>query len=37
VISGNLACTGDTPTVTNDGHPNTVYGTRSGECGAAGF
>jgi Bacterial Ig-like domain (group 3)/Regulator of chromosome condensation (RCC1) repeat len=32
-ISGNLACSGNTPLPpTNDGHPNTVTGTRSGQC-----
>ena len=36
-IGGNLACSGDSPAATNDGHPNNVTGTRSGECGAAGF
>jgi hypothetical protein len=36
-INSSLSCSGDTPTATNDGQPNTVYGARSGECGAAGF
>jgi hypothetical protein len=31
-ISGNLACTGNTPPPTNDGLPNTVTGTRTGQC-----
>ena len=31
-ISGNLACTGNTPPPTNDGKPNTVLGTRSDQC-----
>jgi hypothetical protein len=34
---GGLACSGNTPAASNNGRPNTVYGTRSGECGAAGF
>jgi hypothetical protein len=36
-IGGDLACSGDSPAATNDGHPNKVTGTRSGECGTAGF
>jgi hypothetical protein len=36
-ISGQLSCTNNTPAPINDGHPNTVTGSRSGQCGAAGF
>lgn len=36
-ISGNLACSGDSPVMTDGGLPNSVSGNRSGECGAAGF
>jgi hypothetical protein len=36
-IGGTLACTGDSPVATNEGQPNTVKASRSGECGAAGF
>jgi hypothetical protein len=36
-IFSSLSCSGDVPTATNDGQPNTVYGGRSGECGAPGF
>jgi hypothetical protein len=31
-ISGNLACSRNTPPPTNDGHPNTVTRTRTGQC-----
>jgi hypothetical protein len=36
-ISGNLSCSGNVPAPINDGQPNSVTGTRSGQCGAAGF
>jgi hypothetical protein len=36
-IFGALVCSGNTPTATNDGQPNTVRGGRTGECAAAGF
>ena len=36
-IGGNLACSANTPVPSNDGHPNAVTGTRSGQCGASGF
>jgi hypothetical protein len=36
-IQGTLACSGNAPPATNNGKPNTVTGTRSGECGVAGF
>jgi hypothetical protein len=36
-ISGHLSCSGNAPTATNDGHPNSVAGSRNGECGAPGF
>jgi hypothetical protein len=32
-----LSCANNTPAPTNDGRPNQVYGTRSGQCSAAGF
>ncbi|MGW3045516.1 Ig-like domain-containing protein [Kitasatospora sp. NPDC001159] len=31
-IAGSLACFGNTPPPTNDGHPNTVTGARTGQC-----
>jgi hypothetical protein len=31
-IGGSLTCSGNTPPPTNDGHPNTVTGTRAGQC-----
>ncbi|MFF9646633.1 Ig-like domain-containing protein [Kitasatospora aureofaciens] len=31
-IAGSLACFGNTPPPTNDGHPNTVTGVRTGQC-----
>ena len=31
-IKANLACSGNVPAPTNAGHPNTVKGTRSGQC-----
>lgn len=31
-IAGSLTCSSDTPPASNDGHPNTVSGSRSGEC-----
>ncbi len=31
-IGGSLACSGNTPPPTNDGHPNTVTGPRLGQC-----
>jgi hypothetical protein len=36
-IGGPLTCTSNSPTATNNGHPNSVSGGRSGECGAPGF
>jgi hypothetical protein len=36
-IGGSLICSGNTATPTNDGQPNTVNGSRNGQCGAAGF
>ena len=36
IIAGSLSCSGNSA-VTNDGRPNTVGGTRSGQCGAPGF
>ena len=33
-IAGNLACSGNVPGATNSGTPNTVSGTRSGQCSA---
>jgi hypothetical protein len=33
-IAGNLACSGNSPAVTNGGSPNSVSGNRSGECAA---
>jgi len=36
-IKGSLSCSGNSPAPTNDGAPNTVSGSRSGQCGAAGF
>ena len=36
-ITGNLSCTGNSPPPSHDTQPNTVSGTRSGQCGAAGF
>jgi hypothetical protein len=35
-IGGSLNCSGNTPGPTNDGQPNTVTGSRNGQCGAAG-
>ncbi|MCA1656124.1 MAG: Ig-like domain-containing protein [Actinobacteria bacterium] len=32
-INGNLSCSGNSPAPVNDGQPNTVVGTRSGQCG----
>src|SRR5439155_7647186 len=31
-ITGNLACSANNPAPINDGHPNTVSGTRTGQC-----
>ncbi|MFI6151803.1 Ig-like domain repeat protein [Kitasatospora sp. NPDC051170] len=31
-ITGSLRCLGNTPPPTNDGHPNTVHGSRGGQC-----
>ncbi|WP_158844577.1 hypothetical protein [Streptomyces sp. NRRL WC-3742] len=31
-IRGSLHCTGNTPPPTNGGNPNTVHGTRAGQC-----
>ncbi|MGW2253228.1 Ig-like domain repeat protein [Kitasatospora sp. NPDC001660] len=31
-IGGSLSCSGNTPPPTNDGHPNTVTGIRTGQC-----
>ncbi|MFJ9448545.1 hypothetical protein ACIRRH_43135 [Kitasatospora sp. NPDC101235] len=31
-IAGSLACSGNTPPPTDDGHPNTVTGARAGQC-----
>jgi hypothetical protein len=31
-IGGNLQCAGNTPSVTDFGHPNTVTGTKQGQC-----
>jgi hypothetical protein len=36
-ITGNLACSGNVPAPSHGTQPNTVSGTRSGQCGAAGF
>jgi hypothetical protein len=36
-IRGSLVCSGDVPVATDDLQPNTVSGSRTGECGAAGF
>src|SRR5581483_5343902 len=36
-IGGLLACSGNTPVMTNGGSPNSVNGNRSGECSSAGF
>ncbi|MGV4988938.1 FG-GAP-like repeat-containing protein [Streptomyces sp. NRAIS3] len=33
-IGGSLLCSGNTPSPTNDGHPNTVSGARMGQCTA---
>jgi hypothetical protein len=35
-VYGNLALAATPPAVSKDGHPNTVYGFRSGQCGGAG-
>jgi hypothetical protein len=31
-IGGSLSCTGNTPPPTNDGHPNKIIGSASGQC-----
>jgi hypothetical protein len=36
-VQGSLSCAGNSPAPTDDGHPNTVSGARSGQCGSAGF
>ncbi len=36
-IANALACASNTPAPTNNGRPNTVYGTRSGQCANPGF
>jgi hypothetical protein len=36
-IGGSLSCSGNTPPPTDDGKPNTVLGTRSGQCSGAKF
>lgn len=36
-ISGTLSCTGNSPNPIDDGLPNSVSGTRSGQCSAKGF
>jgi hypothetical protein len=36
-IGGGLACSGNTPMASDNHQPNTVYGTRSGECSASTF
>jgi uncharacterized repeat protein (TIGR01451 family) len=36
-IGSSLICPGNSPAAINDGHPNTVGGTRTGDCSAAGF
>jgi hypothetical protein len=36
-IGGSLSCSGDTPSATDDGHANTVTGSRGGECSTPGF
>ena len=33
-ITGNLACSGNSPPATNDTQPNTVSGNRTGQCSA---
>jgi hypothetical protein len=37
IINGSLSCSGNSPKPTHDNAPNTVSGTRSGQCGAKGF
>jgi hypothetical protein len=36
-IKGSLNCSGNSPAPVNDGKPNTVKGSRTGQCSAAGF
>jgi len=36
-IGGPLSCSGNTPPPTSDGHPNTVSGPKSGQCGVPGL
>jgi hypothetical protein len=36
-VGGSLQCSGNSPVATNGGRPNTVRGSRTGECAAAGF
>ena len=36
-ITGGLSCSGNSPAPTNGGLPNSVTGTRSGQCGSPGF
>jgi len=36
-VNGSLACTNNTPAPIDDGRPNTVNGSRTGQCSAAGF
>ncbi|MGD0834534.1 MAG: hypothetical protein ABSA40_08960 [Candidatus Dormibacteria bacterium] len=36
-ITGPLSCSGNTPTPTDDGNPDSVVGARSGQCSASGF
>jgi hypothetical protein len=36
-VLGDLSCTGNVPPASNGGQPNSVSGTRSGQCSAAGF
>jgi hypothetical protein len=36
-ISGGLACAGNTPSATNEGHANSVSGSRSGQCASQTF
>jgi hypothetical protein len=36
-IKGSLSCSGNSPKPTHDSAPNTVSGSRSGQCGAKGF
>jgi 5'-nucleotidase len=37
VIKGSLSCSGNVPAPVNGGRPNTVKGTRSGQCSGASF